>query len=132
MVAIMTTHSNERSRGFSLIEVMIAVLVLSIGLLSLAALQGELFRSGAESKARANATAIAQQVIENARTFSFISAPTGYTGDTYMSLADATWTVTAGGVTYNVSRDVVRYQYSAATNKFAEGSAAFSGAVPEF
>ena len=42
----MSMQIRNKARGFSLIEVMIAVLVLSFGLLALAALQGELFRAG--------------------------------------------------------------------------------------
>ena len=42
-----------RSAGFSLIEVMVAVVILATGLLALAALQGALARNSADAKARA-------------------------------------------------------------------------------
>ena len=104
----MKPSNHQNARGFSLIEVMIAVVVLAVGLLSLAALQGELFRSGAEAKARANAATLAQQVIEDARTFGFVTAPDAdYVGNTYNSLATADWEVAdVGGVTFDVTRDV--------------------------
>lgn len=47
-----------RSGGFSLIEVMIAVVVLATGLLALAALQGSLTRSSAEAKVRSRVAAL--------------------------------------------------------------------------
>lgn len=43
----------SRTKGFSLIEVMVAVVILATGLLALAALQGALARNAADSKARA-------------------------------------------------------------------------------
>lgn len=125
----------NHTRGFSLIEVMLAVIVLAVGLLALAALQGELFRSGAEAKARANAATIAQQVIEDARTFGFVSAPNaGYTGDTYNTLADDEWSVDdVSGVDFTVERDVIRYRFDAASGTFVENAAdPYAQSVPEF
>lgn len=131
----MTMHSYRNARGFSLIEVMIAVIVLAVGLLSLAALQGELFRSGAEAKARANAATIAQQVIEDARTFGFTVAPdVDYVGNTYSSLVTDEWDVLdVSGIDFNVDREVIRYRYDEATGTFAENAVdPFSIGVPEF
>jgi prepilin-type N-terminal cleavage/methylation domain-containing protein len=50
--------ASHRSRGFSLIEVMIAVVVLTTGLLALAALQGSLTRNSAEAKVRGRVAAM--------------------------------------------------------------------------
>jgi prepilin-type N-terminal cleavage/methylation domain-containing protein len=50
--------AGHRSRGFSLLEVMIAVVVLATGLLALAALQGSLTRSSAEAKVRGRVAAM--------------------------------------------------------------------------
>ncbi len=130
----MNIQIKRAPRGFSLIEVMIAVIVLAVGLLSLAALQGELFRSGAESKARANAATIAQQVIEDARSFAFLSAEAGYTGDTYAGLESDEWEVTAvGGVDFDVTRDVVRYRWDSVDEVFEEDAVTpYAVGVPEF
>lgn len=124
--------SNHRAgRGFSLLEVLIAVVVLYFGLLALAALNGSLLRAGAESKARAAASALAQQVIEDARSFSFVSPPVGYTGATYTSLT--TWapakTVSVGGVDFTVNRTVGRFRPDGST---VDAAAAFDPASPEF
>jgi type IV pilus modification protein PilV len=121
----------RRSAGFSLIEVLIAVVVLSFGLLALAALQSSLFRAGAEAKARANATAVAQESLENARTFAYVVPPTGYTSQTYGDLTTASLTpVTLGGVTYKGCRQVQRYVYDSATSRFVlKNSVTFSTSV---
>lgn len=126
----------NRPRGFSLIEVMIAVVVLSFGLLALSALQAGLFRAGAEAKARANATALAQNAVENARSFAYVNTPTGYTGPTYATLATASLgSQTVGGVTYAVNQTVTRYRWNSATSTFAVDGAS-TGSVdasrPEF
>src|SRR4249919_1754432 len=44
--------------GFSLLEVLIAIVVLSVGLLALAALQGSLSRASAEAKVRGRVVAM--------------------------------------------------------------------------
>jgi len=55
---------SERNHGFSLIEVLIAILVLSTGMLALAALQSGITRSGVSAKARSQAVAAATDVLD--------------------------------------------------------------------
>src|SRR3546814_1553323 len=50
--------------GFSLIELLVSVVVMSFGLLSLAALQSTLFKSGAESRAQSVALSMASAKLE--------------------------------------------------------------------
>jgi type II secretory pathway pseudopilin PulG len=57
-----------RVLGFSLIEVLIAVLILATGLLALAALQSALNRNAADSRARSQVAAFVELAVERART----------------------------------------------------------------
>ncbi len=57
----------SRLRGFSLIEALIAVVVLATGLLALAALQGSLIRSSADAKARSQVAAFAEGLMDARR-----------------------------------------------------------------
>lgn len=65
-----------REQGFSLIEVMIAVVVLSTGLLALAALQANLTRSAADSKARSRVAALVSSRMDQMRALGYESAAT--------------------------------------------------------
>ncbi len=56
-----------RQRGFSLIEAMIAVVVLATGLLALTALQGSLIRNSADAKARSQLAAFAESALDRRR-----------------------------------------------------------------
>ncbi|MUV15718.1 prepilin-type N-terminal cleavage/methylation domain-containing protein [Noviluteimonas gilva] len=49
---------HRRSGGFSLLEVLVAIVVLTVGLLALAALQGSLTRSSSDAKTRARVSAM--------------------------------------------------------------------------
>ena len=73
-------------RGFSLIEVMIAVLVLSIGLLGMAALQGMSLQNARSANYRSQATNLAYQLIDSMR-----GNRTSANLNTYLSALD-TWT----------------------------------------
>ncbi|MFA5590006.1 MAG: type IV pilus modification protein PilV [Lysobacteraceae bacterium] len=55
------------SRGFTLLEVMIAVLVLSLGLLGMAALQAYSMRNNQSANYRTHATNLAYQLLDMAR-----------------------------------------------------------------
>ena len=69
----------HRQAGLSLVEVFVALLVLSVGLIALAKLQVDLVRGGGDSRARAAALAIAEGKLEDLRTFSLKQAPAGVT-----------------------------------------------------
>lgn len=66
----MSTHrfrTNHPQAGFSLLEVMIAVLVLSLGLLGLAALQGYSLQNNQSANHRTHASNLAYELIDSIR-----------------------------------------------------------------
>jgi len=73
----MRIHSRYRGQsGFSLIEVMIAVIVLATGLLALAALQINLTSSSADAKARSRIAALLASAIDDERANGFSNIAT--------------------------------------------------------
>jgi prepilin-type N-terminal cleavage/methylation domain-containing protein len=63
------TINKSNQRGFSLIEVMLAVLVLSVGILGVSKLQGQLVRGGADANQRSVASNLIQQKSDDLRRF---------------------------------------------------------------
>jgi prepilin-type N-terminal cleavage/methylation domain-containing protein len=113
------------ARGFSLIEVLIAVVILTVGLLALASLQMSLIRSSADTKSQSIAMALAKQRIEQLRSFqaiggtdnSCVSPINGGTNTCYRAIADenATAVGPVGGVQFERAVAVGRYVYNKAT-----------------
>lgn len=64
----MKTHPTLRSRGFTLIEVMVALVVLAVGLLGMASLMVRSQQSNESAYARSQATLLAYDIIERMRT----------------------------------------------------------------
>ena len=71
----MSRHSFiTRQRGFGLLEVMIAVLVLAVGLLSLGSLHSMIIKSSSSAKAQSNAAALAQEKLDDLTSFQQLPA----------------------------------------------------------
>lgn len=74
----MNKYHVKKSLGFSLIEVMIALVILGIGLLGLAKIQGITFLNSAESRMQTHALNFAQEKIEQLRNYGNISVYRAY------------------------------------------------------
>ena len=68
--------SISRARGFSLIEVLIAVVIMSVGLLALAALQIGIVRASSEAKTQTMAINLARDKLEDLVTYKLLEEPT--------------------------------------------------------
>ena len=62
-----TAHSSRRVSGFTMIEVMVAVLVLSVGLLGLASLQANSLRQNSSAYLRTQAIILANDMADRMR-----------------------------------------------------------------
>lgn len=126
----MSSIFNFRTRrGFSLIEVLVAVVILSVGLLALAALQINIVRSSADAKSRSTALSLAQEKLEQAREF----RSRGSDQTNCPATTAATWperyscvgpsaspeTMTVGGTTFSRTWTVGRYVFDEDAGSFA-------------
>jgi type IV pilus modification protein PilV len=125
----MNALTRNRARGFSLIEVLIAVIVLSFGLLALAALQARLIQSSSEAKAQSVALALAKDKIEELRAYRTLAPTTNCTAnpDSYRcidssatpeTLADTSGSL--GGVNFTRSWTVRRYAVTTTGTNFTQ------------
>lgn len=83
-------HTGNRQQGFTLLEVLIALLVLSIGLLGLAALQTTGLRSNEMASMRTTATQLAYDISDRMR-----ANPAGVDTNEYVLAGGATPTGTS-------------------------------------
>ncbi len=83
-------HTIHRQHGFSMIEVLISLLVLSLGLLGLALLQGQGLKFNTDAYLRTQATTLGYEIIDRMRAnpAAAASAAAGYHAPT-KSMADA-------------------------------------------
>lgn len=65
-------HTN--SDGFSLIEVLVSLVILSVGLIGMAKFQATVLKSGSDSQARSEAITIAQSKLEEFKSFETLDA----------------------------------------------------------
>ncbi len=111
----------RRSHGFSLIEAMVAIIILSVGLLALATLQVRLMRSSADGKMQSAALAMAKAEIERQRTFRDAAS---WRNDIVDAPA-ATVNVSIGGQNFAFTRSMV-------VDRFRWNPTATAPAVPGF
>lgn len=95
----------QKSKGVTLIEVLIAVLVLSIGLLGLGALQGVALQSGQLSYQRTQATNIAYRVADEYRGYRSQSQPPAALRNQW--IAEMNQVLPNGTLTHSRDGDVV-------------------------
>ncbi len=104
------------SRGFSMIEVLISVVILGFGLLALAALQTTIIRSSSESKAQTIALGLAKDKVEELRNYSIlneasnaVACPQVIRSYQCITGSGAAETITEGGVSFSRTWIVSRY-----------------------
>lgn len=107
------------NRGFTLLEIMIAILIISVGLTALANLQGKLTRYSAVAKQRTLAMNLAEQQIETMQSF-YTMADTGadacsgaQVGFDDLETCVGGSTVSAGNMQFNITWTIAKYVQNA-------------------
>ncbi len=109
-----------RNRGFSLIEVLIAMVVLSVGLLALASLQVQIMRTSADTKSKSGGLSLAQQKIEELRGFVSSDEYKAINSSSYVSNVTEMTDAAAGGTSFTRSWTVKRYVLDRSTGAFVD------------
>jgi type IV pilus modification protein PilV len=108
MIAHKSRSSGRRQRGFTLIEALVALLVMAFGMLAIAGMQATLSRASEVAKQRSEAVRLAQMKIEQLRSFEQITADAGkvdYASDVVSG--NDTFSPTVGAYATNTSFDRV-------------------------
>ena len=110
--------SADRQAGFSLIEILIAILVFAIAMLALAQLQGHFARVSADADLRRVAINIAEELLETQRGFGLLETdPDGHIA-AYADISNATGSLTRGNMDYGITQSVADYFYDPDTGTF--------------
>ncbi len=101
------TGKRRRSGGVSLIEALLALVVMSLGMLAVVGVQATLRANGDLSRQRAEAVRLAQEALEDWRTFTSVTAVAGARDYTDIVSTPTTDITPAGAnATYRLTRDV--------------------------
>jgi type IV pilus modification protein PilV len=103
---LMSYSLGRSQRGFAILEALVAMLIMTIGVLSLSAMQTTINRYSNEAKLRSDATRLAQEKIEALRSFTGIASTivgqgaTSATALNWNALAGNTDTVASANATF--------------------------------
>ena len=99
----MIRNLTRRQRGVSLIEALLALLVMALGILGMVGVQSSLRHSSDVAKQRSEAVRIAQLEIERWRAFTALA---GGGGTNFGDMADATATIAGTNATFTRTTDI--------------------------
>jgi len=139
---------SNKHNGFSLVEVMIATLILAIGILAVSKMQGALIKSGSDANNRSTAATLAQKKADDLRKFIHLRKDSDDAADTWTAVISpasmafqhieankggsiASGSQTIGGQEYTLTWNVEDYYYSA-VNSPATTTNAASATIPNF
>lgn len=115
-----TPIRRNRQGGFSLFEILVAIVVFAIGMLALSQYQGSLTRSSAIAAARTNAMHLAEQIIEQRRAFGLMGASADPADPpSYEEIVGSSYTLERGGLQFFVTETVTDLFHNRSTDSFS-------------
>lgn len=126
-------NMRKADKGFTLIEVLIALVVIGFGILGISKLQASFIKNSANANQRSVAVSLAQKKIDDLKSFALLKSDTAWSGETiasseiaYTHIADnkggapagssdllANTTITVGNYNYSMVWDVTDYWHTA-------------------
>ncbi|UHQ19609.1 prepilin-type N-terminal cleavage/methylation domain-containing protein [Lysobacter sp. KIS68-7] len=131
-------NPTTKHAGFSLLEVLVAVVLLATGLLALAALQGALSRNSAESKVRSRIVALMAAEMDSVRSGAYANVVTtpavvANNPDCTAPANDVERAACDAGLGYlQMTRTVTQYGSNATDTAFVQGAAPAGATSAEF
>ncbi len=107
-----------QGKGFSLLEVLVAIVIFAIGMLALFQLQGGLSKSASDANMRTVAVNIAEAIIEEKRGFKRVDVDPDGIDPAYEDIADFEDSQTRGAFDFEIEGAVVDYWYDDDTESF--------------
>lgn len=107
---VMTVSGLRNGRGFTLIEILVAIAILSIALLGLVSLTVMVIKSDSFSKSMTTATTLANDKMEELKKTAYASLASGT--DTAESIYTRTWTVTSNSPAAGMTTIAVTVQWN--------------------
>lgn len=99
------THRRDCSKGFSLLEILVTIVIFSLGVLALAATQVLNIQGTGFNKDAGIATSLAQKRLEDLKNTTFTSIASNTTGVTERGM-NVSWDVTTNGTAPHRYKDV--------------------------
>jgi len=120
-----SNQATTRAKGFTLLDVLLAILIFVVGMLALASLQTNLTRSSVDANTRTVATNIAEEILERLRSFRRVASDPNPDDGVVFAFADidenyvetllsggADNTIDRGGLEYAIDAEVTGYEFN--------------------
>jgi prepilin-type N-terminal cleavage/methylation domain-containing protein len=110
---------NSRPKGYSLIEVLIAMAVFSVGILAFGQLQGHLARANLDARIRTLASNIAEEEVEMQKRFTKLTATEA--GEfAYEDVTSGSKSVTLNQIQFTIDQTVTDYYWDESSSQFTQ------------
>lgn len=119
-----TAHIRKANRGFSIVEVLVAVVIFVLAIVAFGLLQGNLTRNSLDARLRTVAVNMGEEAIESRRRFSRIATDPDGLVFAYEDIQTSSWPVTRGGVDFTIDQTVTDYYWDPASGQFTTSAPA--------